>query len=208
MKVLLLGATGPTGRALLKKLLAAGHDVTAFARTPAKIPEPPQEKLRVVQGDALDAAAVEAAVAGQEAVVSCLGSTPSAPILSQAAKNVVEAMKKHGVRRLVWLSAAGVGETAKTYRKGLFWRVAVPLLGRKLFADREVEAKLVAGSGLDWTLVHPTQLTNKPGRGAWRVDAGEGPVVPARIARADVADFMLKQLSDTTYAHKSPAIGG
>jgi putative NADH-flavin reductase len=207
MRIIVFGATGPTGRQLVSKALEQGHDVTAYARTPRRVTIR-HARLRVVQGDVLDAVAVDAAVAGHDAVLSALGAThrKDGSTVSRGTEHIVAAMRKHGVKRLIVQSAVGVGDSQR--QAGiLFGKILMPLFLHTVFADKARQEDLVRASGLDWTIVRPTGLTNKPGRGQYQVETDDVPV-PWNISRADVADFMLRQLDDRTYVRRAPAIGG
>ncbi len=248
MKVLILGATGGTGRALVEQALEQGHVVTALARNPAKI-QTTHANLRVVKGDILTYPSVEAAVDGQDAVLSALGSRVrweviviaallaqvfvketmlsrtlsdliqfGAPLLaalivsgknstlSEDTKNIVHAMKKLGVRRFVCESSLGVGES-KGQLGFLYNYVLIPLLLRGIFADKEVQEAIIEASKLDWVIVRPAVLTNGPRTGAYRSGFRAGDKsIRRKISRADVADFMLKQLSSNESVSKSPGL--
>jgi putative NADH-flavin reductase len=126
--------------------------------------------------------------------------------LSDGTRNIVQAMQKHGVRRLICESSLGVADSKG--RLGIFYNlVLVPLLLRRLFADKAVQEQIIQASGLDWVIVRPTSLTNGPRKGIYRTGMDIGHWFrPTRISRADVADFMLKQLTDDTYLRKAPAV--
>jgi len=248
VKVLVFGATGGTGRALVEQALEQGHVVTAFARDPAKV-RGAHQNLTVARGNMLDLNSVEAAVKGQDAVLSALGTRPpvwtivlltfafqilarilalhgplglsvriGGPILalliltrrttalSQGTKNIVQAMEKHGVERLICESSLGVADSKR--RLGIFYNlILVPLLLRGMFADKAAQEQVIKASGLAWVIVRPTSLTNGPRKGTYRagIDIGHW-FFPTKISRADVADFMLKQLTDDTYLRKTPGV--
>lgn len=207
MNILIFGATGPTGRELVQQALAHGHVVTAFARNPAAIAEK-HERLKVVKGDILDGSSVEAAVRGQEAVLLALGVRKwgKNTILSDGTRNIIEAMKRLGVRRLVCMTSLGVGDS-KGQPAWFFNWIILPLLLRNVFADKQVQEQYVTESGLDWTIVRPVFLTNRPRTGAYRHWVGQPPPsITGKISRADVADFMLAQVADKTYLHKAPGL--
>src|SRR5574337_617106 len=139
MKVIVFGATGPTGRRAVDEALAKGYEVTAFVRDPSKL-ETKHERLKVVQGDALDPASVERALAGQQAVLVCLGArnrsgkgTPPRDIDFVATRNILAGMKKHGVKRLVCMTSVGVGDSkqVKSVSNWIFTKVLVPLFPRE-----------------------------------------------------------------------------
>ena len=217
MKVVVIGATGATGLELVARGLEEGHEVTAFARNPAVI-DIEDDALERFTGDVLQPAVVEHAIRGKDAVLFAIGprrraGTGETPVnvVSVATRHVLEAMEKHGVKRLVTLSSAGVGESRGKRQAGamsvVFEKVVVPLFFRREFKDKEVQESLVRESKTDWVIVQPTQLTNSKPRGAYTATA-DGARVPARISRADVAAFMVAQLTSDTYLHKSVVLGG
>jgi putative NADH-flavin reductase len=213
MKILVFGATGRTGRCLIEQALAAGHEVTAFARNPALIAQQ-HERLRVVKGDALDPAAVEAAVAGQDAVISALGTQTKSPgatkpppgMLTAATRNIIAAMEKQGVRRFICQSTAGVGDSKAQPDPVLRW-IIQPLIMKDMMKDKADQEALIENSNLDWVIVRPVHMTEGPARGAYKV-VTDGSRIPTRVARADVATFMLEQLASDQYVGKRPSIGG
>jgi putative NADH-flavin reductase len=207
MNVLVIGATGRTGREVVTQALDHGHVVTAFARNPSDVTRQ-HERLKVVQGDVLTDPSVEAAVRGQDAVVSALGARTHGrtTVLSDGTKNVVRAMEQHGVRRFVCESSLGVGDSRGQLGPLFDW-VVLPLWLRHVYRDKEVQERAVRESTLDWVIVRPALLTNGPHTGVYRVGLTytRSSLVP-RISRADVADFMLKQLADDTYLRTAPAL--
>jgi putative NADH-flavin reductase len=207
-RILILGATGGTGRQLVSQGLDRGHQVTAFARAPARV-RTRHQRLTVAQGDVLDQRSLDAAVAGQGAVLSALGHKrwfyPNR-ILSTGTRNLVRAMETHGVRRLVCETALGVGDSRG--RAGLYYTLFVaPFILPFYFRDKERQERIIQESSLDWVIVRPGKLTNGKRRRRYR----HGPQVghwlwTCRISRADVADFMLSQLGDDTYLRSSPGV--
>ena len=204
MRVLVLGAAGPTGRSFVQQARAAGHEVSAFVRREgAGI-----EGARIIVGDATDAPAIQAAVPGHDAVVSTLGVRTLHPhALQQRAMGVlVPAMERAGVRRLVVMSALGAGEMR---------RFAPPLprifhttLLRWIFADKAAGEAIVTASGLDWTIVHPPLLTNGPATGRYLV--AESPTLSGfpKISRADVAHFMVRALASGEWTRRRIVVTG
>ena len=207
MMLTILGATGKTGRHVLAQALAAGHVVTALARDQARLPQAPAG-LRLVGGDVRDAAAVDAAVARAEAVLSVLGPPSNAPELavSRGLDNVLAAMRRHGVRRLVLSVGAAVRDPLDrpTALHAIFG-LLVRALTKNVYEDMRQAAEKVRASDLDWTLVRVPRLTDAPGTGRVRVGY-VGKDVGASLARADLAEFMLRQLEAETYLRKAPAI--
>lgn len=208
MKITVFGATGGVGREVVRQALAAGHEVTAVVRDPARLEVPAQERLRVaVVKDLTDDSALVPVLAGQDAVVSALGAANNkqarlAPVTGPALRSVVAAMERAGVLRLSAVSAAPLGPDAEG--DGVLLRkVGYPLLKwalRDLYADLAVMEAAIAASGLRWTVIRPPRLLNRPGTGHYRraLDAN----VPAGrvIARADVATALLDTLSDPSTA--------
>jgi putative NADH-flavin reductase len=176
MKLLIFGSTGGTGRELLKQALEQGHSVTACARNPAKIVDIKHATLQVVRGDVLDPAVVESAVEGQEAVLSTIGAGAERTILREdGTRNIVEAMKKTGVQRLICQSSLGVGDSRANLP--FFTKyIIVSLFLRHAFADHERQEAVVKQSSLDWTIVRPPHLTDGP-----RTGGSIGTALPRRI---------------------------
>lgn len=203
-RILILGATGGTGRHLLSKALEAGLDVTVFARDPTRVPNTP----RIVKGDVTTKSpALAEAVRGQDAVISVLGrgnSLTSGELFTTSMPLIVRAMDGERVRRLVVTSAFGVGATHADLP--LLPRIFVATLLRDLYADKTRGEEAIHQSLLDWTIVYPSGLSNAPATGRYRV----GEHLPLRgfptIPRADVADFLLRQLDDSTYIRKGVMI--
>jgi putative NADH-flavin reductase len=206
MRILVIGGTRGTGREVVKQALARGHDVVALARNPSKITTH-HERLRVVRGDVMDPVSVEAAVQGCGAVVCALGHKrwlgPS-KILSEGTRNVVRAMEKHGVKRLVVETALGVGDSAG--RLGVYYTLfTIPFILPFYWYDKGRQERVGRDSSLEWVIVRPGQLTNGRERGLQARRAGET-IRSVSISRADVADFMLNQLGETPYLRQAPGV--
>lgn len=208
MKVLIIGASGGTGKELVQQALERGHEVTAFVRRPAKLPLQ-HERLTVHQGNVLDDASVEQAVNGQDAVLCALGHKrwfyPNR-ILSHGTENLINAMTRQGVRRFVCETSLSVGSSFG--RLGLYYTLfVIPFILPFYWRDKHRQEAIIRASNLDWIIVRPGQLTNGKKRGVYK----HGPRVgnyflTVRISRADVADFMLNQLEDDTYLHAAPGV--
>ena len=210
MKIIIFGAAGGTGKALTEQALAQGYIVTGFDRNPEalKLQHP---NLTMLKGDIFDPAGVEEAIAGQDVVFCVLGVRPGVtiPVCSVGTKNIIAAMQKQDVKRLMIQSAFAVAALDGEWRE-VPWIVPLvsPLFGkvRAMFMDHVRQEQFVRQSNLDWIVVRPSRLTDTPRTGTYKV--GEplfiGP--NARIARADVADFMLKQVQNDTYIHKTPRL--
>ena len=206
-RILIMGATGGTGRSLLDQALDAGHDVTAFVRNPDKVSRH-ADRLRVVAGDAATGApSLSEAMRGQDAVLSALGrglSLKSENLMQRSVPHLLAAMHEHRVRRLIFTSALGVAETVQD--SPLLSRVFQGLFLRGLFADKAAAEALIRRSGLEWTIVHPAGLTNGPLTRQYR--AGERLKLRGfpTISRADTAHFLLSQLDDRSYVGKVVAL--
>lgn len=205
MRIVVFGSTGATGRQVVAQALASGHQVTAFLRDPAKAP-PPRDGLRVAVGQVTsDQAAVTAAVAGADAVVSTLGvertwrGLRSPSVMAAATPRIVRAMQEAEVGRVVWLSGLGVGDTFAQVPPLV--RPAYRAL-RRVYADKEAGEQALRRSPLDWTLVYPVMLTHRARTGRYRHgERLELHGVPT-VSRADVAGFMLDRLTAGDYLRK------
>jgi uncharacterized protein YbjT (DUF2867 family) len=200
-RLLIVGATGGTGRRLVAQALERGFWVTALVRDPSKL-RLDHQRLNVVQGNVLDASSVDVAMRGQEAVLSALGHKRyfyPTRILSEGTRNVLRAMETHGVRRFVCMSSLGIGDSAG--RLGLYYTFfVIPLILPLYFWDKTRQERTIAGSSLDWTIVRPGALTNGSKRGRVRHGARVGSFIwTVGVSRADVAEFMIDQLSAQTY---------
>lgn len=209
MKIAIFGASGGTGRELVKQGLAQGHEITVFVRDPKTFTG--GDRLRLVIGDAKDSEAVALAIAGQEAVLSALGarSLGDETLLPESMGHILAAMKQEGVRRLIVLGASGAFPGADR-NPGLSSRILLKVIKatflRKAFQSQRAMQMRIHASDTDWTVVQPPRLLNKPGTGRFRIDGEALPAGGRQIARADVADFMLAQLSSTEWIRKSPFI--
>ena len=207
MKLLVFGSTGGTGRELLIQALDQDHKVTAYARDPAKIEDIQHSRLTVVRGDVLDAVTVKSAVAGHEGILVTIGAGPSRTTLrEEGTRNIVEAMQSTGVKRLVCQSSLGVGDS-RTNLPFFTKYIIVGIFLRHAFADHELQEAVVRQSSLDWTIVRPPHLKDGPRTEVYRHGfSTTDKRINGWISRADVADFMLKQLVEDTYLHQAPGV--
>lgn len=201
MKLLLLGATGPTGLQVVRRAHEEGHDITALVRSPEKLPRL-DDRLTVIVGDVTDQQTVADAARGQDAVLCTMGTGKSltSDVVGRTVDALVPALHTAGVDRLVFLSAFGVGRTkeqaSRTQR--LFYRTLL----RRVYPDKERADRELLASGLDVTLVYPVRLTDQPFDGKYRVgDRFDFAGMPG-ISRANVAHFMVAQLADPTWSRR------
>jgi putative NADH-flavin reductase len=211
MKLVIFGASGGTGQHLVRQALAQGHTVTAFARRPESILAAPSPGLTVVPGDVHDAAAVSAVIAGQDAVLSGLGARNlgRSDLLKVGVRNILAGMAAHGVKRIIVLGASGAGADAGQYlgagTRLLLKLISATILREPFRSQREQENQLEA-SATDYTIVRPPRLLNGPFTGHYRVQEDGLPPGGVTIDRADVADFMLRQLTHTAWIRKGPYV--
>ena len=216
MKILLFGISGGTGLATSAALVAAGHDVTGFARDPKKLPA--AASVRLVCGDVMNAADVAAVMPGQDAVIVSLGNSQNPFALMLGARrttpknvcevgtrHIVAAMQASGVGRVLVVSAFGVGDTRVQlpFAFKLFYRTVL----REHMADKERQEQLVKSSGLDWTLVQPVGLTDKPATRQWLADT-RGVIRRPEMSRADVAGFLVSALANPDHSRRTVALSG
>ncbi len=203
MKLLVLGGTGGTGQQIVSQALEAGHDVTVLARDRAKC-GPEQPRRRVIVGDLQSGAALADAMRGQDAVISAIGrgySFKSQHLIERTVPGLIAAMQAAGVRRLVFTSALGVGQSVAD--SPLMARLFYRTLLRGIYADKLIGDRLIRSSGLDWTIVQPSQLIDGPLTRAYR--SGEHLAMSGMptISRADVAHFLLSAAGDTAAIGKT-----
>lgn len=207
MNVLIIGASRGVGLLAVQQALAAGHRVTAFARSPATTPA--GSRLTWISGDALNPADIDAAMAGQEAVISTLGTDNRrgpTQLYSAATHNIVRAMDAAGVHRLIVLSNFGVLAERSCHPLTGLMALGVQLGIRDTLADHGRALDQLRRSSLDWTAIRPMALTDGAHTGIYRV-AREGlPAGGTRISRPDVADFMVKQLASPAFLGQAPAL--
>lgn len=211
MKILVVGASQGTGALCVKAALAKGHSATAFARTPAKL-ELTHPQLTKVAGDFHDAASVRAAVPGHDALIICASGTSLSAFkkkpdyFSSGTQHCIDAMKEHGVKRLIVLSAAGAGDSIKSSPWFLRTFVINGIL-KLAFRDHDVQERMTQESGLEYVIARPTRLTDGPAKGKYTRTA-ELVSVPGSISRADVADFLVDCCESSTFLNRAVQLGG
>jgi putative NADH-flavin reductase len=202
MKLIVLGATGGTGVEIVSQALERGHSVTALVRSPERLKKF-SDRIGVICGDVLQEAELARAIRGHDAILSGFGPrTPvakaDANLLERFAVTLTAAMRNAGVQRVV------VESTAFLFKDSII--PPTELVGRLFFsgivADATAMEKIIAGSKLDWTLVRPPRLTDKPRAARYRVMEGHLPRFGFSISRADVADFMVGSAEKGTFIKK------
>ena len=211
MKIVVFGASGGTGQHLVQQALAQGHTVTAFARRPDSILAAPSPGLAVLSGDIHDSAAVSAAIAGQDAVLSALGARNlgRSDVLEAGVRNILAGMATHGVSRIIVLGASGAGQDAGQHLGAatrLLLKVLKATVLKEPFRSQREQESLLAASSVQYTIVRPPRLLDRPALGRYRVQADGLPPGGMTIPRADVADFMIRQLTDSTWIRRGPYI--
>ncbi len=209
MKLALFGATGSLGRECLTQALERGHELSVLARTPSKLPEPQRGRVRLLEGDALDAACVAKALEGSEAVLFAIGIDRHSPedLCTDVTRHILEAMPRLGVRRLIW---CGGGSTPVPDDVVTFGSRFVELFARTFMGlrhrDKVHQLELLdRNRDVDWIGLRPLQMRNGPRRGGYRVGfhAYSG---FSQIRFADCAHAMLEMLTDDTWVHRAPII--
>jgi putative NADH-flavin reductase len=202
MKILIFGATGGTGRQLLQQGLDQGHHITAFVRNPTKLTIK-NKNLVLVKGNILNEKDVSSAMKGQEVIISVLGNKTSSAlresntIISESIGIIISQIKANNVMRLLFVASFGVNEKIFLPEK-LFIRLVL----KNIFADIPKQEELIKKSGLDWTIVHPARLVNAPKTEKYEADEQLPIGLFSKIARSDVADFLLKNVDSKKYYRK------
>jgi putative NADH-flavin reductase len=210
-KLLVIGASRGIGLETVKAALLAGHSVRALARSAASIPIQ-NASLDKASGDALDSDTIRKALEGIEAVIQTLGVeiSPRAifertTLFSQATRILVDAMKAAGVKRLIAVTGLGAGDS-RGHGGLLYDAIAFPLILKRVYDDKDVQERIIRSSGLDWTIVRPGLLTNRPATGQYRVLTKPRDWRFGVISRADVADFLVRQIDDRALIGSTPLL--
>ncbi len=203
MNVLVLGATGATGVEIVNRALEAGHSVTAFVRSPEKLLKRFGDRIEVMKGNLMDSAELKLAIRGHDAVLSGFG--PRVPVqkgdrdlVTRFTSALTNAMRDSGVRRVVVESVAFLFKDSLLPPAYLLGRVFFP----SIVSDWEAAESVLQASALEWTIVRPPRLTDKPRNGNYRFREGHLPKFAFSISRADVADFMVRSLENGVYVRK------
>lgn len=207
MNILIVGATRGIGRQLLEQALSSGHAVTALVRNLQRLVTQ-HERLRVIKGDILDSDSVALAMAGQVAVCCTIGVKapwPRVTVFSEGTKNLLQAMKLTGVKRLICVTGIGAGDS-KGHGGFLYDYIFSPLLLKPIYADKDRQESLIKASDVDWTIVRPGFLTNGPLTKNYRMLTNLTGVTAGGISRADVAHFILNEIESKQYLKQTPLL--
>jgi putative NADH-flavin reductase len=202
MNIAIFGATGATGKLLTHRCLAMDHKVTALVRTPSSFSIADSDRLRVIEGNAFDPAAVRQTVKGADVVLSALGarSLKKEDVLERAVPLIVSAMQQTGVRRIIALGSAGALpdslDKQPVWRRWVVQNIVYSTFLKWPVASQISQWNDLSHSDLDWTMVMPPMLTNTPARGHYRIDGEALPRNGGRVSREDVADFMMQQIDN------------
>jgi putative NADH-flavin reductase len=209
--ILVIGASRGIGLETVKRALDAGHRVRAFARGAASIPLDVPALVRIA-GDALDKTGVAAAVADTDVVIQSLGAAKGAQailsgttLFSQATRILIDAMREHGVRRLVAVTGLGAGDS-RGHGGVLYDALIFPLVLKRVYDDKDVQEQMIRASGLDWTIARPGLLTSGPATGRVRALADPRDWRAGSISRADVADFLVREAFERRFVGKTPLL--
>lgn len=202
--VLLIGATGPTGREILAQSRAAGLNIRAFVRNPASLRNHKTiEDISV--GDVMRLDTLVAALSGVSVVVSALGTSLTlrhVTLLSEGTQNIVNAMRHCAVPRLISITGMGAGDS-RGHGGFVYDHLILPTVLRQIYADKDRQERIVTESGLDWTLLRPARLKNGAISRTYRVLLRLDDQRMSTIARADVAHFVVKELGEHLYGHQT-----
>ncbi|WP_136808613.1 NAD(P)-dependent oxidoreductase [Desulfosediminicola flagellatus] len=207
MKVLIIGATRGIGAQLLDQALEAGHTVSVLVRNPSKIAKR-HPNLTILRGDICDGASVNSAVHGQDVVCMTIGvpiTFKPVTVFSKGAIEVIKAMEEHHVRRLICVTGIGAGNS-KGHGGFLYDKIFNPLLLKTIYADKGIQEQYIMESGLDWVIVRPGRLTNGKRTGNYRVITDIAGITSTSISRADVADFIVSEITQNTYTGTTPLL--
>lgn len=205
MKLIIFGATGSVGTLLVQQALQQGYTVTAFTRNTDKLSAISHQRLSVFKGDLFNPVDVDRAIAGQDAVLCVIGDGNKGTVRSQGTKNIIAAMKNNGVKRLVCETTLGLGDSKGNLN--LMWKIIFGIFLRKAFKDHEMQEQHVFGSRLDYTIVRPSAFTDGDVTGAYKVGFdSRAKGLTLKIARADVADFILKQVNTDRFLNRAVSI--
>lgn len=210
--VAIIGASHGIGLETVKAALAAGHEVRALARSANGIPVT-NERLTKIAGSALERRDVDKAVGGADAVIQAIGVRSlqelmfGTKLFSESTRVLIDAMQAAGVKRLIAVTGAGAGNSRGRI-SFLYDYVAFPILLQRIYHDKDIAEDMITKSGLDWTIVRPGLLTDGSMTGRYKVLPEMRDWRGGMVTRADVADFLVKQISERSMLGKTPLLVG
>jgi putative NADH-flavin reductase len=210
MKLLIFGATGGTGSQVVQQALEKGFQVTAFVRSPEKITVS-NRLLKVVKGDVLQQSSIDLIMPGHDAVICCIGAPPTKAGVqrSEGTNNILRSMEKFGIKRFVCQASLGYDDSAVILKNTpfVFRKIIVPLLLKKTFEEHSKQEKIIRQSNTSWTIVRPGSLTNgKLTAQYYQGDDYTNDIWKVKISRADVAHFLVGQVTDERYMHRAVGV--
>lgn len=205
-KIIIFGATGGTGKQLVEQSLEQGHAITAFVRNPKKL-KLEHPNLRILTGDVRDYDDVHAAMLDQEIVMCCLGTPASdkTKLRTTGTDIIIRAMKARNIDRLICQTSLGFGDSKAVLPFHMKY-IIVPFILKDAFADHESQEALIKNSGLNWTIVRPGNMTNGKRTKKYKFNFDFNETIKLKVSRADVADFMLKQIGLDEFTRKTVGI--
>jgi putative NADH-flavin reductase len=203
--IIIFGSTGTIGQHLIKQALELGYQVTAFTRNKNNV-DYKHNRLNIVEGNVLDVASVEKAIQGHEIVICALGAGRKGVVRSEGTRIIIKAMQKTGVKRLICQSTLGAGDSFSTLT--FFWKnIMFGWFLKEAFMDHQLQEEYVLQSNLDWIIVRPAGFTNGKKTGSYKHGfAATDKSLKLKISRSDVAQFVLKQIDNNSYLHKTPGL--
>lgn len=209
LDITIFGGTGKTGLLLIEKALKSGHIVTVFARTRSKI-SIQHKNLKIAKGELNEPNSIEEAIKNADAVISVLGPSQNTKglVIADGIKNIVDAMKKNGVKRLIATATPSFKDRNDKFQFGFSFGIfMVKALIKDSYNNIVLTGKHISESDLDWTIVRLPMLSDKPASGKIHAGyTGDGTVNLFSLSRADLADFLLQQIDDKKWLNKSPVI--
>jgi putative NADH-flavin reductase len=208
MNILIIGGTGKTGRELIKEGLEHGYSITALVRNPKRVKNN-HSKLTIKKGNVLKPETFGDTFQGQDAVLSALGHKRfiiKTTILSQGTRNIIAEMQRQKIKRFICITSLGINDSR--FKLGLYYTLfTIPFILFFYFLDKSKQEKIIKQSNLNWTIVRPAQLTNGKKRTKYKHGEKVGNYILTKmISRGDVAHFMINQINDKTYFHKTPGL--
>lgn len=206
MKLIIYGATGTIGRQLVQQALNAGHQVTAFARSKAKLQDVQHPNFKVFEGDVLNPQSVALSIEGQDVALCALGAGRKGVVRSEGTKNIIRGMEAKGIRRLICQTTLGAGDSKGNLN--FFWKhIMFGWFLKDAMEDHELQEHYIRQSNLDWTIIRPAAFQDGDITGRYKHGFTEkDKSISLKISRADVAHFMLQQLGSNQYLRKTSGL--